>query len=184
MNYEMLRDIVQARSKSFLLLAFLAVLNVVLYLYLSASQRPELEKVQNEWFSKRQAQASTQSPAVASRYADNERDLALFEKRLIPKKEFASFLVKLFETAKTDKLVIRGMSYQPSPVKGQPAVVTYRLGFTVSGHYAQIKRFIADLMRYPEAVTLDDLSLGNASQTTEAVGLRVQVTVYLKLEGA
>ncbi|HJV64959.1 MAG TPA: type 4a pilus biogenesis protein PilO [Geomonas sp.] len=183
MNYEMLREIVAARRKAFLLLGFLALLNLVLYAYLSGWQRPELDRVQNDWFARREAQAAGQNPAVAGRYQETERDLALFQKRLIPKRDFASFLSKLFDTAKGEKLAIKGVSYQPAPVKEQAGLVRYQLGFTVSGGYPVIKRFIADLGRFPEAVTLDSLILENHSHTSELVDLRVQLTAYLKTEG-
>lgn len=183
MNYETLREIVAARPKSFLLLGFLVVLNLALYSYLSGWQRPELQQVQDEWFAKRQLQAAGQSPVVGKSYADTQRDLALFQKRLIPKPEFAAFLSKLFGTAKSDQLSLRGISYIPSVIKEQPGVVSYQLAFSLSGSYASIKRFIADLSRYPEAVTLDSVSLGNSSQTSEMVDLQVHVTVYLKMEG-
>jgi Tfp pilus assembly protein PilO len=184
MNYEMLREIVAVRPKSFLLVGFLVVLNLALFSYLSSWQRPELQRVQSAWFEKREKQSVGQSPAVGNRYAENQRDLALFQKRLIPKPEFAAFLSRLFETAKGDHLAMKGMSYTPTVVKEQPGVVSYQLAFSVDGSYASIKRFIADLSRYPEAVTLDSVTLGNNSQTSEMVGLQVRVTVYLKMEGA
>ena len=184
MNYETLREIVAARPKSFALLILFVVLNVALSVYLSGWQRPQLAAAQKSWLDQRETRAARQSPTVASRYAENERDLAEFRKRLIPKEQFASFLGRLFETAHSDKLAIKGVNYKPTPVKGEPGLFSYQIAFTVTGDYKLIKRFIADLTRFPELVTVDDLSLDNHSPTVEAVGLKVQLSAYLRMEGA
>jgi type IV pilus assembly protein PilO len=182
MNYEMLRDMIDVRRKSFAFLAFLAVLNLALLLYLSLWQKPELAKTQTDWFAKRDALASGQSVGAATRYQNGLRDLGLFQKRLIPKKEFVGFLGELFETAQGNSLSIKGISYKPEQIKAE-GMVSYVLSFTVSGKYASLKSFIADLARLPQMVTLDALSLTSSSPTEEAVDLKVQMTAYLK-EGA
>jgi type IV pilus assembly protein PilO len=183
MNYEMLREMIGARRKSFVFLAFLAVLTLALLLYLSLWQKPELEKAQSDWFAKREALASGQSIGTATGYQNGVRDLGLFQKRLIPKKGFAGFLGEMFETARSNSLSLKGISYKPTLIADE-GIVSYGISFTVSGKYASVKSFIADLARYPEMVTLDSLSLNNTSPTEESVDLKVQMTAYLKMEGA
>jgi type IV pilus assembly protein PilO len=183
MNYEMLREIIALRRKWFGFLVFLALVNLALFLYLSFWQEPELTKAQNAWFAKRDAAASGADQGVAARYRDGLRDLGQFQNRLIPKKDFAAFLSELFATAKGNSVPISGITYKPSVI-AEEGLVSYGIGFTVSGKYAAVKSFIADLARYPEMVTVDAISLANPSQTEESVGLRVEMTVYLKPEGA
>ena len=182
MNYQMLREMLGARRKSFALLAFLALLNLAILLYLSLWQQPELERAQNAWFTKRDALANGQGPQLSDRYRVGARDLVLFQQRLIPKKGFPAFLGELFETAGNNALQLKGISYKPTLVKDE-GVISYGIAFTVSGKYASVKSFLADLARYPQMVTLDAVSLSNASQTEESVELKVQMTAYLKLEG-
>ena len=182
MSYEMLREIIAARSKSFLLLAVLVLLDISLLLFLSFWQVPELERTQNDWFAKRDAAARGLDRAVATRYQQGERDLGLFQKRLIDKKDFAGFLSEMFALSKGNSLTIRGITYKPTPVK-ETGLFSYGINFEVIGKYAGVKSFIADLARVPEIVTLDSLSLANNSPVEESVDLRVQLTVFLKTEG-
>jgi type IV pilus assembly protein PilO len=183
MNYRMLRDMIGARPKSFAFLALLALSSLALVLFHSFWQQPELERAQSDWFAKRQALASGQLQRSADRYKSGVHDLELFQQRLIPKKDFARFLGRLFDTARGNSLPVRGITYKPTLIK-EEGILSYGIAFTVSGKYPSVKSFLADLARYPEMVTIDSVALTNASQTEETVELRVQMTAYLKVEGA
>lgn len=183
MNYEMLREMTGARPKTFAFVAFLVLLNLALLLYLSLWQKPELERAQNQWFADRAALARTKSPGSAARYRDGQRDLGLFRKRLIPKKQFPAFLSDVFEIARSNSLSLKGISYKPALIKDE-GILAYGIVITVSGKYASVKSFIADLVRYPDMATVDALSLNSTSPTEESVDLKIQMTAYLKMEGA
>lgn len=183
MNFQMLRDMIAARRNSFAFIAFLALLNLSVLLFLSLWQQPELKKAQVEWFAKRDALAKGEVLGDAARYHNGVRDLELFQKRLVPKKEFAGLLSQIYETAKNNSLTLKGVSYKPAPVKGE-ALLSYGISFTVQGKYASVKSFLADLVRYPEMVTVDSVALNNPNSIEESVNLKVQVTAYLKTEGA
>lgn len=184
MTGAMFREMIAARPKSFALLALLAVLNVALYVYDAYWQRPELDRAQKEWMARRQTIARGQSASVGVRYRENERDLAAFRQRLLTKEAFPSFLSRLFETAQNDKLTVTGVTYRPAAVKEDPSLVSYGIGFSLAGGYPAEKRFIADLARFPEIVTLDLISLQSQGPTQASVGLTLQLTVYLRTEGA
>jgi type IV pilus assembly protein PilO len=183
MNLEMLREIFAVRRRSFGLLAFLVLVDLALVLYPSLWQEPELERSQKAWFAKRDAIARGVDRGVSARYRDAERDLAQFQTRLIDKKDFAAFLSDLFASAKGNSLALKAINYKPTPLK-EPGLFSYAITFDVSGKYAGVKSFLADLARLPKMVTLDAVSLGSASPTEESVDLRVQMTVFLKMEGA
>jgi len=184
MNYQILRDIIAARGRTLAFLAFLLLLATAVQLYLSLWQRPALEKVQMEWFAKRDAIAKGETLGDATRYHNGMRDLAEFQKRLVPKERFPALMSQLYDSARNNSLSLKGVTYKPGMVKGEKQIVTYGVSFTVSGSYASVKKFIADLLRYKELVTVDSIALGNQSSTEETVNLRVQTTVYLKTEGA
>lgn len=184
MNYAMLRDIIAIRRTSFALLALLLVADVGLVLYLSLWQAPQLRKEQTEYSAARDAAVSGQDRGEGARYRQTERDLVEFDRRLIAKKDFASFLSELFGLAKNNALELKGIGYKPTPVKGDPNLFIYVISFNVVGKYSGVKSFLADLTRLPKLVTLDSVSLANTSQTEESVNLKVQLTVYLKMEGA
>ena len=146
MNYQILRETIAARRNSFIFLAFLALMNLAALLYLSFWQEPELAKAQNDWFAQREALARGQRVGAAERYQAGARDLALFQQRLIPKKGFPGFLSELFATAKGHSLQLKGISYKPTPIK-EEGLVSYGMAFTVSGKYASVKSFLAELAR-------------------------------------
>lgn len=184
MNFQTLLDMYAARRKSFTFLAFLVLLAVGVQIYLSGYQRPELEQVQSSWFAKRDALARGETEADATRYQRGIRDLDEFKKRFIPKKEFTGLLSRMFATAKNNSLSMQGITYKPGKrIKGTQ-VTTYDVSFTVTGKYPAVKSFLADLVRYPEMVTVDGVSLSNQSMVQENVTLKIQTTVYLLLEGA
>jgi type IV pilus assembly protein PilO len=183
MNYEMLRDIARGHKRSLGFIAFLAVLNLVLALYLSLWQNPELARAQSEWFAKREALKAGQNTTAAASYDSTVRDLSAFRQRLIPKKEFPSFLSKLYDLSKSNSLVISAITYKPTPIK-QEGIIAYGISFTLSGKYAAVKSFIADFERLKEMATIDSISLSSTSQTEEVVDLKVQTTAYLSTEGA
>ncbi|HBA89161.1 MAG TPA: pilus assembly protein PilO [Geobacter sp.] len=186
MSYQMLRDIIAARPKSFAFIAFLALLALTVTLYLSLWQQPELEKAQMQWFAKRQALAKGEMVGDATRYHNGVRDLELFRKRLPLKKDFASVLGRIYDTARNNSLSMKGVALRPANLKGEEGkgIFSYGVTFTLTGRYAGVKSFLADLARYPEMVTVDSVTLANTSQTEEAVSLSVQLTAYLKTEGA
>jgi type IV pilus assembly protein PilO len=183
MNYEMLRVIASGHKRSLGFLAFLAMLNLALALYLSIWQRPELARAQSEWFAGREALKNGQTLTTATSYDNAVRDLSSFRQRLIAKREFPRFLGELFDLAKADSLNLKGITYKPSLIPNEN-IVAYGISFTVSGSYASVKSFIADFERLKEMVTLDSVLLNNTSSTEESVELKVQITAYLKTEGA
>jgi type IV pilus assembly protein PilO len=183
MNYDTFREIIGARPKMFAFLLFLGVLNLLLVLYLALWQRPELTRAQSEWFAKRQELASKPGAGIAATYQRDQRDLAEFRRRYIPKRDFAAFLSKMYETARNNSLKLSSVSYKPVPIPEQ-GVLSYGISFTASGRYAGLKSFISDVSRYPEMVTLDSVGLSSGSQTQESVVLRLNMTAYLKPEGA
>ncbi|QXE91118.1 type 4a pilus biogenesis protein PilO [Geomonas subterranea] len=184
MNYQVLLDMIAARRKSFAFIAFLALLAIGTEVYISVYQQPELERVQQAWFAKRDALARGETQADATRYQQGVRDLEEFRKHLIPKKDFVALLGRIYTTAKSNSLVLSGISYKPSKekVKGTQ-MLTYGISFTVAGRYASVKSFLADLARYREMLVIDALSLSSSSSTEEKVNLKIQTTLYMT-EGA
>lgn len=183
MNYQMLLDMIAARRKTFGFLLFLALLALAVQFYLSQWQQPELEKVQQEWFAKRDALARGETRGDSDRYQRGVKDLEQFQKLFIPKKEFAGLLSRMYESAKNNSVSMQGITFKPAPVKGTD-ILTYGISFNVTGNYASVKSFLADMARYRELVTVDSIRLDNSSATEEKVNLNIQTTAYLKTEGA
>lgn len=180
MNLEMVREVMHGSRHLFKALLLLTVLAAVLYGYRTLVQGPELERMQSAYFTSRDA-GGGEATRRTVHYQNSLRDLARFEEKLIAKKDFARFLEELFAMASKRNLTLNGISYKPKTEKG---MVNYGMTLAVSGKYPALKAFIGDLSRYPQMVTVDAVSLRNTSAIEEAIDLQLQITVFLKTEGA
>jgi type IV pilus assembly protein PilO len=181
MNITLLQQIFKARQKSFICIFILIIIDAGLYAYSAAYQEPHLAGLQIRWAEKRRLAAGEAVMDRAAVYRQGTSDLAAWRKRIAPKKEFARFIGDLFETAGNNSLKVGAITYKPEPVKGED-LLAYSIGFTVTGKYAAIKSFIADVERHREIAVIDNISL-NGKATEESVSLRLQLTAYFRVEG-
>lgn len=182
MTVKFMEQILRARPKSLVFAAVLVLLNIGLYAYVSVLQVPRLAALQNAWFEKRRTAEKGASTNVATIYRQGTADLASWRARIAPKKDFARVVGELFETAADNSLVVGSVSYKPSPIKDEN-LIAYSVGFNVSGKYAGIKNFLADLMKSREIITIDDVTLNSSTGTEESVSLKLQLTAYFRTEG-
>ncbi len=181
MNFSVVRQIVIARRNSLIAVAILLAVDIGLYIYSSAYLEPRLAARQREWSEKRLDTARETAVDMASVYRQGTGDLAAWRSRIYPKKDFVRFIGDLFETATNNSLKLGAISYKPAPVKGEGLLV-YNIGMSVSGRYAAVKSFIADMEKVREMVVIDNISLSGKS-TEETVDMRLQLTVYFRMEG-
>jgi Tfp pilus assembly protein PilO len=181
MNITHLQQIFKTRQKSFICIFILIIINVGLYAYSVAYQEPQLAGLQIRWAEKRRLAAGEAVLDTAAIYRQGTSDLAEWRKRLAPKKEFARLIGSLFETAGNNSLKVGAITYKPELVKGEN-ILAYSVGFSVSGKYAAIKSFIADIERLRDIAVVDNISL-NGKATEESVALRLQLTAYFRVEG-
>jgi type IV pilus assembly protein PilO len=180
MNIKVIKELIKVQPKTFVLILVLLLLNVCLYLYDYLYQTPRVETLQGTWFEKRKSASGAATLETAAVYRQGQNDLKLWRDRIIPKKDFARFVGMLFETAANNSLVFKGVSYKPSLVKDEN-LVSYTLDFSVSGKYAAVKSFIADLGRMRDIMTIDNISLTNSKAIEDVEALKVQLTVYLRV---
>ena len=184
MNVTVMKAIIKAQPKTFILIFVLALSNTGLFVYASAYQTPRLESLQSAWSEKRKSATAPDGAVLdtAYLYRQGENDLKAWRARILQKKEFARFVGSLFETAASNSLAFKGVSYRASQLADEN-LVTYALDFNVTGKYGAVKSFIADLERMREMMTIDNVSLTTSKATEDAVALKVQMTVYLRMEG-
>ena len=173
-------EILRTHSRILVLLLLLLLLNIALVILLNFYQKPKLEALQNEWFSKRMVAGSVLDRGSA--FDAGTADLVKWRAAIPPKKDMARVVGEIYETAKTNSLTMGTVSYKPDVVKSEKLLV-YVLGFTVSGKYAAVKSFLRDIGRLRDIVTIDGISLNNPKLTEETVSLNLSLSVYLKLEG-
>lgn len=181
MNVQVAKEILRTRPKTFIAILVLCLCDICFYAFGSAYQKPRLEQLQAKWFQMRKNTAAGDAQGHVGAYLQGERDLKVWRERIIPKRGFPGFIGTLFETAANNSLLFRGVTYKVTQISAENLAL-YSLDFTVTGKYASIKSFISDLGRLREMVTIDNISLNNSSETGDAVGLKVQLSVYLRME--
>jgi type IV pilus assembly protein PilO len=182
MNAKLLEQILRARLKTFIFIGVMVLANVGLYVYVSVFQVPRLAGLQNAWFEKRRAAEKGTLKDAAAIYRQGTADLEAWRARVAPKKDFARVIGDIFETAASNSLKVGGIAYKPAPNKDEN-LIAYSIAFNVTGKYAAVKSFLADLMRSREIMTVDNVSLNSTSATEESDDLRVQLTAYFRTEG-
>jgi len=181
MKTDIFRQILKTRQKSFICISILVMANLALYLFSSVYLEPRLADLQRKWSEKRVQSAAEPAMDAAAIYRNGTADLKTWRARISPKKEFAGFIGELFETALNNSLKVGAISYKPTPIKGEN-LLAYSIGFNVSGKYAAIKSFIADIERLRAIAVIDNISL-NAKSDEEFVDMRLQLTAYFRVEG-
>ena len=181
MNINILWQNIKARQKSFICILILITINIGLYIYSSAYLEPNLATLQKEWSEKRALAAGGTVLDAASIYRQGTSDLAAWRERIYPKKEFARFIGDLFETANNNTLTVGAITYKPEPIKDEN-LLAYSIGLNVSGKYAAIKSFIADMERLRAIAVINNISL-NGKATEKSVDMRLQLTAYFRVEG-
>ncbi len=174
-------QIVRQRRIPLLVISILLVLNVAAYGLLSTYLRPVLDQAQSEWFAKRRTSAGERDQSRPALYAQGRKDLDEWNSRIIPKKDFAPFLSRLFAFAGKHDLQLAGITYKPTLESGRP-LAAYVIGFTVKGKYAGVKAFLVDVMGLREMAVVDSVFLTGGRATEEQVELRMQLTSYFKVD--
>lgn len=177
----MLRQIIKTRRNSFIAIFVLVLINIGLYTYCSVYLEPQVAFLQNKWSEKRLVAARGMVTDSAAIYRQGIADLAAWRARIYLKREFARFIGEVFETAANNTLKVGSINYKPQSVKGED-LLAYSIGFNVSGKYAAIKSFIADIERFREIAVIDDISL-NGKTTDESIDMRLQLTAYFRMGG-
>jgi type IV pilus assembly protein PilO len=182
MNLQLLKETLLAWKRTFSLVIFLLLLNIVLFIYLSLYQEPRVTSLQTSWFEKRQQSSRTDIRDADTIYAEGTKDLQAWNSRILPQRDFARLIGELFETASNNSVAVKSVAYKPGSLKEQ-GLLAYSIDFSVSGRYAGVKSFIYDLMRSRQIMVLEGLSLANGSQTKEDVELKLKLTTYFRMEG-
>jgi type IV pilus assembly protein PilO len=181
MKIDIIRQMIKTRQRSFICIFILMAVDLGLFLYSALYQEPRLADLQRKWSGKRVEAAAAPPLDPAAIYRQGTADLKSWRGRISPKKDFAGFIGELFETAVNNSLRVGAITYKPTTIKGEN-LLAYSIGFNVSGKYAAIKSFIADIERFRQIAVIDTLSL-NGKADEEIVDMRLQLTAYFRVEG-
>jgi len=121
--------------------------------------------------------AGSEPPALI--YAQGERDLAEFNKKIPPHREFTGLIKELQGLAEDAGLALTQVSYSRESEKA--GLLRYTLGFSLAGKYVEIKQFIHALEQSPRLMLIEQVSLqgGNNDEGSE-VRLQLSVATFFR----
>ena len=175
-------EILRQKWRLLSVILMLLVVNVVLGVFVSVYQLPSLEDLQTKWNGLRlqAARAGQTDPVVLHR--QGAADLEKLKTKIPEKRQFARVLSDLFEAAASSSVEVGTISYKPVTLK-EEALLSYQLSLSVSGRYAAVKSYLADLQKNPELLVVDTIAFSNSDILVEKVVMDLRITVYLR-EGA
>ena len=111
-----------------------------------------------------------------------EQDLATFRQAIPHRAELSGLLGELFTLADEAGLRIDQVGYDPQALEGRP-FLRYSLGFSVSGSYLQVKRFVHALEESPRLIALESLTLsGTDDPDAGDVTLNIKLSTLFRTE--
>lgn len=175
-------EIVRQKWRFLSIILILLLLNVALVLVAYNYQVPILADLQTEWNHLRRMAAANGQQNPAALYQQGSADLEKVKGKIPEKRQFARVLSDLLEAAASSGVEVGTISYKPQIIK-EEALLSYQLSFSVSGGYAAVKSYLADLQGNPEMIVVDTVSFSNSDPLVENVVMALHITVYLR-EGA
>lgn len=172
-------EILRVKKIMLFVILTLVMLNIMLMALVGSYQDPALSTLQTKWNELRRQLASTGKSDAAALHRQGAADLEKLTARIPLKKEFGRVLGDLLESASTSGVVMGAIAYKPLSIKDEN-LLSYQLSLKVSGSYAAIKSYVADLQKYPELVVVDSLSLTNSDPFAESLTMDLHLTVYLR----
>lgn len=175
-------EIIRQKWQLLTVIIVLLLLNVAPGLVISFYQLPALAERQDRWNKLRNQSFNSRQMDTATLYQKGITDLETLKGRIPEKREFARVLSDLFEAAENSAVEVGAVSYKPLQIKEEP-LLSYQLSFSVTGSYAGVKSYLADLQNSEELIVVDSVAFSNTNPLEENVIMNLHISVYLR-EGA
>jgi type IV pilus assembly protein PilO len=175
-------EIVRQKWRLLSIILILLLFNVALGVVISAYQIPVLAELQTKWSAMRRQSTHAGKVDSVTLYRQGALDLEKLKARIPEKREFARVLSDLLEAAANSAVEVGTITYKPVQLKEEP-LLSYQLSLSVSGRYAAVKSYLADLQKNPELIVVDSVAFSNSDEFVENVEMDLQITIYLR-EGA
>ncbi len=183
---EIITHLWDSHRGALVLLAVLLVINVLLYSVIEQFMVPRVMEKESR-FLKRQAEVRNilhnQASAASSPeqlYVVGSQDLSKFHQSIPPYQEFTALIEELLVLSNDAGLNIAQISYSSEMMKDSP-LLKLDLNFSVSGDYADIKKFIYSLEQSIRLLAIKQINL--QSKSSEAVNLRLALETYFQPGG-
>ncbi|GFE61610.1 type 4a pilus biogenesis protein PilO [Geobacter sp. AOG2] len=177
---QVIQEIVRQRQRILVVVLVLLVLNIAVLVFLKGYLASAISDTQTSWGDLRRRVAVAGQNDAATIYRRGKADLEQLRTRIPPKNQFPRLLGGIFDTASSDSVSVGAVNYRPSVIKDNPALLSYGLSLSVSGSYAAVKNFLADMQKNGELIVIDGLTMANNDPYEENVVMDLHMTVYLQ----
>ena len=177
-----LLEIVRQKWRLLSVILSLLLLNIFIGILVSSYQLPSLVGLQTKWSELRQKAARSGQMDATTLHQQGSADLEKLKASIPERSQFARILSELFEAAASSAVDVGTISYKPAQIK-EEALLSYQLSLSVSGSYAAVKSYLADLQNNSELIVVDSVTFSNSDLLSENVVMDMRLTVYLR-EGA
>lgn len=174
-----LLEIFRLKKTFVLAIVPLALLTAALFIIVDVYQEPKIAAAQLKWSGLRRQVAFTGRGDVSAIFRQGAADLERLRTRIPPKRQFPRLLGEILEQAASCGVTTGSMTYKPHLIRGE-SLLTYELTMAVSGSYAAVKNFLADLRNNRELVVVNTFSLTNSDLFEENLTMDLHLTIYLR----
>ena len=179
---ELVFEIARQKWRQLSIILALLLINILLVAVMYAYQMPSISELQTEWGELRRKVAQAGQVDAAILHRQGAADLEKLKLRIPQKREFARLLSGLLESAEESGVEVGAISYKPVQIK-EESLLSYQLSLPVSGSYAAVKSYLADLQKIRELIVVDMVTFSNSDMLVENVVMDLRISVYLR-EGA
>ncbi len=172
-------EIVRQKWVLLCIILVLLLVNLAFGIVYSSYQLPALAEAQTKWSDLRRKAATAGQVDATALYKQASADLDTLKARIPEKRHYARVLGDLYEAAATSAVEVGTVSYKPLQGKEEP-LLSYQLSFSVTGGYAAVKSYLADLQNNPELIVIDMVAFSKNDLFVEKVTMELRITVYLR----
>jgi len=173
-------EIARQRRRTLATILVLLLFNIAVLVFLKAYLASAIIDAQAKWSDLRRRAAVAGQNDASTIYRRGKADLEQLKAHIPHKSQFPGLLAGIFDTAASDGVRVGAVSYKPSVVKENKALLSYGLTMSVSGSYAAVKNFLADMQKSSELIALDGMAMSNNDPYEENVTMNLSLTLYLQ----
>jgi Tfp pilus assembly protein PilO len=173
-------EIARQRQRILAIVLVLLLLNIAVLAFLKGYLASAISDAQTKWGDLRRRVAVAGQNDASTIYRRGKTDLEQLKAHIPHKSQFPRLLGGVFDTAASDGVKVGAVSYKPAVVKNNTALLSYGITLSVSGSYAAVKNFLADMQKSGELIVIDDMTMSNNDPYEENVAMELRLTVYLQ----
>jgi Tfp pilus assembly protein PilO len=177
---QLILEIAGQRRRILAAVLVLLLLNIAVLVVLKGYLASGISDAQTKWSDLRRRVAVAGQNDASVIYRRGKADLEQLRTRIPHKNEFPRLLGGIFDTAASDSVRVVTVNYKPALVKEDATLLSYGISLAVSGSYAAVKNFLADMQKQGELIVIDNMTMANSDPYEENVVMDLRLTVYLR----